>query len=277
MKKISRVLEMAYGNPLLILPSTFQSLHTVLMRRLSGDSSFEVLTEFFDDEDEDKEDDKMILVDNGVAQINIDGVIGNHLSFFEKACLGGVDLRDIDAALEVSIEDPAVESILLYINSPGGTADYVEQVAMSIKEAGKKKKIVAYTPDIMASAAMWLAAGADEIYAHPGATAIGSIGVYSVFLDSSVEFANEGLKWEIFSAGKYKTEGMGGTSLSEEFKTLVQQDVDKLYDKFTSWIVDNRPDVEESTMQGLVYDANQALELGLIDAIIKDPADIFVE
>jgi ClpP class serine protease len=124
---------------------------------------------------------------------------------------------------------------------------------------------------------MWLAASAEEIYAHPGASAIGSIGVYSAYLDSSLAFANEGLKWEIFSAGKYKTEGMQGTSLSDDFKELVQKDVDAIYDKFTAHMVANRTGIAQETMEGLTYDAPEALENKLIDGIVKDPSEIFIK
>jgi len=276
MKKLSHILEVAYGRPLLIRPSTFHVIHDLLMKRIASGYHLDTVAEIFDDLSSEEET-PMMVVDGNIATLNINGIIGNHLSLFEKSCLGGVDIRDIKASLDLAVEDENVETIVLSINSPGGSADSVDAVANHIYDiAQNKKQIIAWTPDVMASAALYMGVGASEVYAHPYASTIGSVGVYSAFLDSSVAFANEGLKWEIFSAGKYKTEGMSGTSLSDEYKELMTKSVADIYEQFTGFVMKCRKKVTMESMQGLTYNAQEAMELGFIDGIAENISDIFV-
>jgi ClpP class serine protease len=83
----------------------------------------------------------------------------------------------------------------------------------------------------MASAAYWIGVTADAIFAEPSAE-IGSIGVYSAFLDESRAFEMEGLKTELFKTGKYKGMGMPGLPLTEDQRALIQAEVDRVNKQF---------------------------------------------
>ena len=273
--RLSNIIERVYNRPLLITPTAFHSIHAVIQSKLAGEVIANPI-KMQDDEEDLFADPNQMIIQNGIATIPVYGVIGNHLGMIEKIC-GGVDIRDIKANIDLAMEDNNVETILLDINSPGGSVDYVPEVAQYIAECNKKKKIYAYTPDIMASAGYYLAAGCEEVYAHPAATAIGSIGVYSAYLDQSMAFAQKGLQWNIASKGKFKTEGLQGTSLSEEYKQMMQESVDEIYEAFTSFVKSNRPSVTDDELQGLTYDASTAMRKGFVDGLVESPMEIFVK
>lgn len=270
MRNLPKLTERLYFKPWCVTPSHFQTLHKLLQSAKDRSIKTQGMMEDMDPEDESDE----LIVEDGVAYIPIHGTIGNNLSAFEKMCFECCDVRDLKSSLDEALQDERVETIVLDINSPGGESTYVDEVARYIAEVNKTKEVVAYCSDMMCSGAMYLAAGAGQIYAHPASTAIGSIGVYSAYLDESKAFADAGYKWDLFTAGKHKAQGLTGTSLSDDYKKLMQDGVDEVYQKFTSWMKETRG-VSEDTMQGLVYGVDEALKLKLIDGITDDIRSIF--
>ena len=65
--------------------------------------------------------------------------------------------------------------------------------------------------------------------------------------------------------------------IRDRYKKMMQDDVNAIYVKFTSFIKKCRPKVSEEDMQGLTYDAPTALAKGFIDGIIEDPMELFVK
>lgn len=269
MKNLPRLTERLLAKPWLVTPSHFATLHYLLNKAKAG----------FEDMIVDPESDKdnvTMVVENGTAMIPIYGTIGNNLGALERMCMECTDIRNVKGWLDQAVNDANVETIFLDINSPGGEVTYVDAVANYIKEAGKKKDVVAYCNDVMASAGYYLAAGANEIWAHPASCCIGSIGVYMAFLDESKAYEMEGVKLELVKAGKFKAEGMPGTSISDAYRDYLQQSVTETYNKFTAFVSSNRNSISMDDMQGLTYDADEALKKGFIDKIVEDPMKEFV-
>ena len=84
-----------------------------------------------------------------------------------------------------SMSDPAVSTILLDVDSPGGTIYGVDELANKIYKARDRgKSIIASCNPLMAAAAYWIASAADEICLTPSGE-LGSIGVFAVHEDVS--------------------------------------------------------------------------------------------
>lgn len=215
-------------------------------------------------EPENAEDQGKLRMDGNVAVIPINGVIGKHVGSLERMS-GATDVDDITGQVQKAIADEAVAGILLDVNSPGGSVSGVPEASDIIAEAAKMKPVVAYTDQLMASAAMWLAAGAGAIYASKSAH-VGSIGVYMAFLDSSRAYELAGLKMELIKAGTFKGMGMAGTSLSDDERALLQSEVDKVYCWFTDHVTEYR-NVPSSAMQGQTFYGSDAVGVGLIDRV----------
>lgn len=225
-----------------------------------------------DDEDDapgDEMDDYTFAESEGVAIIPVAGVIGHKLSPVAKM-LGAVDALDVMAAVELAADDDDVSTIILDIDSPGGTVAGIPELAETVEavQASGTKKIYAYTDSQMASAAYWLAAGANGIFAAPSAD-VGSIGVYLPVMDTSKALAEQGVQVELFKSGKYKAAGFPGVALDEEVRKHLQLEVMETYNEFAGFVKGYRPDLGYEHLQGQTFTGRRASSIGLIDGEAK--------
>ena len=87
---------------------------------------------------------------------------------------GGTSAEKVGRQLAELLDDPAVGSIVLDIDSPGGTIAGVPELADQIFAARGQKKIVAVANSLAASAAYWIGSAAEDFVVTPSGGA-GSI------------------------------------------------------------------------------------------------------
>ena len=228
------------------------------------------IIESAESEPQDEMDEYTFSEAGGVAIIPIAGVIGHKLGPVAKM-LGGVDALDVMAAIELAADDDEVDTIILDIDSPGGTVAGVPELAETVEavqESGTKK-IYAYTDSQMASAAYWLAAGANGIFAAPSAD-VGSVGVYLPVMDTSAALKEQGVQVEIFKSGKYKAAGFPGVALDEEVRKHLQLEVMDTYNEFSGFVKKYRPELSYDSLQGQTFTGRRAAEIGMIDGEAKN-------
>lgn len=266
--RFRHVCEQVYGQPWLITPGAHASIRQIIESRL-----LDVELKRPDGEDICGGAVKVAQMEiiDGIAHIPIGGVIGHKLSAFERGG-GAVDVKDISNDIAEIRDNDEVQAVILDIDSPGGTTTGVPELADVIAELALVKTTYAFTDSMMASAAYFLAAGAEKIFATRSAL-VGSIGAYIVFFDESEAFAAQGVKVEIIKAGKLKAAGFPGTSLSKEERADLQAYVNNSYQLFADHVTANR-DVKSETMQGQIFLGAQALERNLVDEIVASKADV---
>lgn len=206
---------------------------------------------------------------NGVAVIPVKGVLMKDPDFWDRYVLGAASLTDIKAMVEAAAEDPAVSSIALDIDSPGGTVSGTAEAADAVFAARKKKPVYAFSAGMMASGAYWLGSAAEKVYATR-TTAVGSIGVYMALWDLSVAAHNAGIKVEIIRAGKFKGMGHPLKGLTENEREELQKHVENLRELFVTAVAIHRDmsmQVAQKLADGRDWLAAEAKELGLIDDI----------
>lgn len=125
-----------------------------------------------------------------VAVINIEGTIvsgepGENIWGETTGASSGRLMREIREAAA----DSSVKALVLRINSPGGSVTAAEEVGRELKRFKETtdKPIITSMGDSAASAAYWLAAYSDTIYANPS-TLTGSIGVYMPYMNTQELF-----------------------------------------------------------------------------------------
>ena len=169
--------------------------------------------------------------------------------------------------IESADRDESIEAIVLSIDSPGGAPVAGEEIADALKRA--QKPTVALIRGDGMSAAYWLATGADVIYASRN-SAVGSIGVTMSYLDYGVQNETEGLTFNQISMGEYKDAGNPERSLTEEEKTLFEEQVAIVYDNFVDDVSVNRK-IQKSKVIALADGSfilgEEALKNKLIDKI----------
>ena len=264
--RFERIARALYCDPWAIRPEFFAVMHEVFQRHLDGtlDLSPDAATVNVFGMNVEIQLPQEYEIADGIAIIEVHGVLDKRMSSFEKACIGGVDYDDISEAIELANDDKKVTGIVLNIDSPGGAVRGLYETAHDVMMS--EKPIVAYTDGCAASAGYYLAAGADGIVcSHSGE--VGSIGTLISFLDVSAAYEMQGVKREMISSGKYKGMGFPGLALTEEQREFLQDSVNKHAQEFKTWVTDHRGDVPDTAMQGQMHRSIEAQELGLIDTL----------
>ena len=167
--------------------------------------------------------------------------------------------------------DEGNKGMLLYINTPGGSA-YATAELYHALEAYKAqgKPIYVYMANQATSGGYYAAMPADKIYANEECWT-GSIGVViSGLYDFSGLFEKYGVKAENIVSGRNKDMGTNIKALTDEQRQILQSLVDDSFDRFVAAVVKGRNLPESKVREladGRIYTANQAKENGLIDEI----------
>jgi signal peptide peptidase SppA len=183
---------------------------------------------------------------------------------------GGTSTQKLTGHFRDAMNDPNVGTIVLDVDSPGGTIDGVPELAAEIFASRGKKRTIGVANTLSASASYWLTAMAEEVVASPSAM-LGSIGVYTMHSDVSKMNENLGVKPTVISAGKYKAETHPYAPLSSEASEYLQEQVDFAYSMFVADVARGRSaskkEVTDGFGQGRVVPAAQAVKIGLADRV----------
>lgn len=197
------------------------------------------------------------------AVIPVKGVIGKNLSELESMC-GCCDIEDIEEMLEECERDTSIKTIILDIDSPGGTSVGVPELANRVKNCSKK--VISFTASECCSAAYWIGSQASEFYATPSSS-VGSIGVYIAFPDCSEAYRMEGVKMDVIKSGAYKGAGIPGTSLDDNQRRMLQEEVSDIHSDFKAAVKSVRSFVEDSSMEGQMFSGKRGAEAGLVTSL----------
>ena len=78
---------------------------------------------------------------DGVAVLPIEGIIAKRMNLFTQIS-GGTSTQIAAQSLQSALLDPSVDSIILSIESPGGTVDVTEALANAVHAARLHKPVV---------------------------------------------------------------------------------------------------------------------------------------
>ena len=172
-----------------------------------------------------------------------------------------------------SMINEGVESIVMMVDSGGGMAYGMFAAAEHIKKITKEAgvKTTAYVDGVSYSAAYGLSVLADEVVANPQAS-VGSVGVVVALYNDSKMLEKAGVTRQFVFAGENKIPFDNATGeFTDKFLEDLQKSVNKTYTSFTKHISSNRGISEQAVIdtQASVYDAEEALDLGLVDKIMS--------
>ena len=200
-----------------------------------------------------------------ILRINVTGIIGTGDLKTEKFKQMLIDSR------EGVLAKNRVKGILLYVNSPGGSAvdsAGIHNLLMTYKEK-YKVPVYAFVEGLCASGGMYISSSADQIYATPDST-IGSVGVR---LGPIFNVADAMDKVGISSLTL--TEGINKDALNP-FRTLKPGEADAIkaviagdYEQFIEAVVSARPRLSKEKLikeyGANVFISKTAQEYGYID------------
>ena len=203
----------------------------------------------------------------GIALIPVYGTLVRRTLGLEAAS-GLASYGEIAAMLDAAIADPAIEGILLDVDSPGGEAGGVFELAEEVRAADAVKPVWAIASDAAFSAAYAIASAASRlVVTRTGG--VGSIGVIAMHVDQSVKDTQDGYRYTALIAGARKNDFSPHAQLSGEAATRLQAEVDRLYAMFVAHVAAMRgldSAAVRATEAGL-YFGEEALAAGLADAV----------
>ena len=98
----------------------------------------------------------------GVAVLHMEGVIAPKANMFMRIS-GGLSTQMATRQLESAVADPRVRSIVLALDSPGGSVIGTPEMATAVRALSAEKPIVTHSDGNLASAAYWIGAAANGI------------------------------------------------------------------------------------------------------------------
>lgn len=265
-RQYAHVVRAISETPWAILPETLEAIVDVVSLRARGEllSEQEIQARIGSGPAR-----KQSFVAGDVAVLPLYGVIFPRANLFSMMS-GGTSLQEFAAEFDELVQNPRISSILIDINSPGGSTSLVTETAQRIRAARGTKPVFAQANTLIASAAMHLAAQADEIIASPSSL-IGSVGVFMAHDDFTAQNEMLGIKTTMISAGRFKTEGQPLEPLTAEAKAHYQELVDDTYDTMVMDIAAGRgvtvDEVRSGYGEGRVMTAKRAVDAGLADSI----------
>ncbi len=175
----------------------------------------------------------------------------------------------IVGALRRARRDRRALGVLLWVNSPGGSAEASDLIHREVVRVKEKKPVVAYFGEVAASGGYYVATHADSIVAQP-LSITGSIGVVSARLLAQELLDRVGIRTEVLRTGPHADLFSPHRALTEEERALMNRELDAFYDSFVGLVADGRgrPIEEiEPIARGRVWLAADAHRLGLVDEL----------
>lgn len=186
---------------------------------------------------------------------------------YSGLCTRGVDAVITELDLMESLDN--VVATILNIDGPGGSTAAIGLIEDF--KARKTKPIVA-SCDLCASAHYWSAVSlADHVMANNNVSAqFGSVGVMVSFIDSREHLEKMGYKFhEIYAPeSEHKNEAFK-LALEGKYDMIKEEHLSPTAKKFQNAVRNARPNLKEEVgvLTGKTFEAEKALEYGMIDSI----------
>ena len=183
----------------------------------------------------------------------------------------GIVGEDMVKTIREIQKDSTIKTVVLRVNSPGGSAFASEQIWYAFSQLKKDKPIVVSMGDYAASGGYYISCMADAIVAQP-TTLTGSIGIFGIIpnlnglmdkvgvnIDGVGTNARSGMELEMVVKG-----------MDEETRAILQAYVNRGYELFVNRCAEGRAmtaDAIKQIAEGRVWSGVAALENGLVDTL----------
>lgn len=185
---------------------------------------------------------------------------------------GAIDADRFIPAIKNAFENEHSKAVILRINSPGGSpvpSGRIHDEIVELRKAHPEKKAYAVIDDIGASGGYYIAVATDEIYADR-ASLVGSIGVISATFGFTGLMDKLGIERRAITAGEHKALLDPFSPLDPVIKRFWEKLLAQTNDQFVSRVKAGRGQRLTDNpviFSGLIWNGEQAKELGLIDGL----------
>jgi protease-4 len=198
----------------------------------------------------------------GVSVIRMEGTMVTGEAYNSETIGSEVVGRELREAAD----DPMVEAIVLRVNSPGGTPAAAQEIIGDLEYAKTRKPVVVSMGDMGTSAAYYVCAHADRIYANPDTFTAG-IGVVWKFSDISNWMEKEGYNLTVIKSGSKKDMGSTARPISDDEQAYAQKVVTDSFENFISDVTTQRVITRTDIEDGRVIRGADAVKINVIDEL----------
>jgi protease IV len=175
------------------------------------------------------------------------------------------------SAMRAAFEDEGAKAVVLLINSPGGSPVQAGIINDEIKRLRGiyNKPVYAVVEETCASAAYYIAAGADQIFVDK-ASIVGSIGVLMDGFGFTGLMDKLGVERRLLTAGENKGFLDPFSPQTEKQRAFAQTMLNQIHQQFIAVVKEGRGDRLKETPEmfsGLFWTGQQAIEMGLADKL----------
>jgi signal peptide peptidase SppA len=257
------------NSPWAILPDRLEEIQAIYAARISGETPDLAAIEArigrpLDNPPQGYE------VRDGAALVPLRGVMGQRMNLM-SAMSGGTSTELFARDIRMALEDPAVESIVIMADTPGGSVAGTQAAAAAVMAARGVKPLATFVEGMMASAGVWVGTAADAVILDSGTSQAGSIGVVATHVDVSKREEMMGVRTTEIVAGRFKRAASQYGALTETGRQVMQDQVDYLYSQFVADVARHRGVSAEQVLadmaDGRMFIGQQAINAGLADGI----------
>lgn len=179
-------------------------------------------------------------------------------------------------------DDDKVKSVVLRINSPGGSANASDQILFELQQLKTKKPLVVSFGGHAASGGYYIAMAGNKIYSEAN-TVTGSIGVFGSIMSAKTLANRNGIRSSIVQTNANSHTLSPTSTLSGGMRSVLQQSIEHTYKRFVGFVMNNRKmsfEAVDNIGGGRIWSGTRAKEIGLVDEIgglsdaIKYAADL---
>jgi len=211
----------------------------------------------------DRDEKRNVRISNGIATINILGVLGDGI----PSWMSHTSYVSIVEGIRIAEADESVEEIFFNADGPGGFVSGWMPAALAI--ANTTKPTTAIVGNMAASATWMLIAMADKIIARDNLTSIGSIGVAAEYMDLTRMFQDMGIDIHTFTNDESKDKRPDLSTVSG--RQVIQDGINDVYHEIEALIAQGRgvtiDFLRENFGAGRVMLAKDALSAKMVDEI----------
>jgi signal peptide peptidase SppA len=222
------------------------------------------------DDSEDRDPEPAYRESGSTAVVSVEGVIAKHAAMVNGISQPeGSSCERIMADLQKARSNPRIQTVVIKLDTPGGTVAGISDAADMIYAMRSEKLMVAFADDMAASGGAWLASQCQEFFCNKAAL-VGSIGVIMVAVDRSAQADASGVKYHVIKSGAFKgTAGAPVKFSAEDFQEM-QSRVDSLHAVFVGEVARGRgmdAQAVAAFADGRCFTGQQAVDAGLCDGV----------
>ncbi len=214
-------------------------------------------------------DEKGNILSRYTAVVDVKGMIADGEAASAELMIKGITK---------AFKDKKVDGIILRINSGGGSpvqSGYVYDEITRLRGLYPEKPIVSVIEEIGASGAYYIAAATENIYADK-ASLVGSIGVTAAGFGFDRLIEGIGVDRRLYTSGEHKAFLDPFSPEREEETQFWSEVLGGVHQQFITAVKEGRGDRLDTAQHpelfsGLIWNGEQALQLGLIDGLGSAP------